>query len=407
MTWSRVNTFIPDRDPQEFGAHNQKDYRAWMIRRQQKEGQRIKLVPKEEPALVDFFHTLIERLSQSRMKIAHRQHHLQAKCFGLRRDQNHCDGSYRTPFIRGWEYGIYNEIILQRLVKEIDLLNIFSGCLNPCLDCNDIKQKKVENVYKNFASTLEVQIFEDHQLQNFFDFDRLPEWYPFDLKEESDENLSKIEKEWLYLMDMELERTHPDIYRDFKFFDELSILQSDFPSHETFFLPNGESIDIPYDNNLKNMYVKGALSLHVGGETYETTKWLTWLFRDGKTPPEVRMLERSSVNVIHMNQFYIDKTLKKIACLFAKAVCAGNDNLAEMQENVGLMRYYLAHCSPWERGSSAIGEALEGAVYNACGYDVWHNSNMTVDLEALSTPELSLFMKKYPKMIKLTYRPFA
>jgi hypothetical protein len=136
----------------------------------------------------------------------------------------------------------------------------------------------------------------------------------------------------------------------------------------------------------------------VQGKLYAVTQYLTWLYRDFVTHPVDRMLECSTVMVLHQDNFLIDDTLKEIALIFAKAVLANQENQSDLEQNTGLLRHYFANNMPCERGSASIGEMFEGSIYGARDLEVHYNPKKQIDLEALTSPLLSLFMENYRNM---------
>lgn len=401
INFLEVNTFIPNSNPNKFGARNQKQYRAWMKQMQREKGEDIKQLSKEKPALVEFFYSVIESLSQARREIAVRHKTPDSSQFGERRDaaKKFVNASF-TPFVRREEYGKYANIILNRMAQELTPLNLQERS-------KEIKStdQVVDHFDSSHSSSIKIEVLEaEHLAAKKFSIGPgegdYPDWYSGELhnKVALQNNFSEAELESLYRMNKRLKNECPQFYERRKTFESLMHINHDFPSPQKI---NNKFVG--NSNNYKSFYAFATLRIKVGKQMFAGTKWITWLYRDGeKTPPVEGMVKKSAVVVIHMDKYLIDDTLKKIADLFAEAVCSGSENQVDLQKYVGLMRYYFAHCMPWTRGSAAIAEALEGAIYYAGGFNVSHNPQMLVDLEALSTPKISEFMEKYPEMVQLT-----
>lgn len=386
-----MNSYIAERAPEKFGRENQEDFVSWMIRAQHETREEIRRAPKQESVLIELFYSVIDKLARARKEIAQRHQNPEANSFGSRRDldREFTARNSETIFSKnGHDYGEYTPKILNRLAQDLRHLDIQEAG-------NVIKERITNDQFEDLSSSFEVKVFEIHHMISYqvFAFLHYPEGFPIDMLEMNRNNLNDIEIEQLREADKEIKKQFPDLYERKKvtdIFNRILNFKSIFNKGE-----NGEI-------EPKSLFALGKMKLQVGEEMVDSTMWLTWLHRDEHgTHPVDHMLDRSSVGVVHMDKYLIDETLKKIADLFAKAICAGRENCADLQKNIGLMRYYMAHCMPWGRGSAAIAEALEGAVYNACGYQVLHNPKMLVDLEALSTPQISVFMENYPNMVKL------
>lgn len=377
-----VNPFVVSNFPDNFKQKHQADYRAWMLSTQQEEGQRIRQAPKNKPELVDLFYRVIDRLSQSRREIAERHQTPFAERFGARRDL------MLEVFETALTYfaGKYNKVILKRIADELKPLNINEKS-------QDIKKSnKTSDIYHKLSSSFEVEVLEEHHLKALEQSNPVrrgqnPESYnPVNIIMTSGGNYSRVIKE-----ERNFKNREPVFYKNIQLDLALFKLEENYP----------KGVEI---GNLKEMIAVSTMRLQFGKQMFATSKWITWLSRqvfNHPIDPISFMLGNSIVQILHMDKHLIDSSLKKIADLFAEAVLAANEDREAMQKNVGLMRYYLAHAMPWARGSAAIGEALEGAVYNACGFNVLHNPDMSVDLEALSIPEISAFMKKYPLMVQI------
>ncbi|MBS0627543.1 MAG: hypothetical protein JSS09_04960, partial [Verrucomicrobia bacterium] len=102
----------------------------------------------------------------------------------------------------------------------------------------------------------------------------------------------------------------------------------------------------------------------------------------------------------------IETTKKIIKTCFTKAILSSNEQ--ELKENLALFRYLIAHATPWERGSAAIAEWMEQAVYQYKGYNACYGdrSNPTqyrlVDLDADVSFSIESYFNDYMENMHLT-----
>ena len=97
----------------------------------------------------------------------------------------------------------------------------------------------------------------------------------------------------------------------------------------------------------------------------------------------------------------LSETLQAIAKIFARAILWDKKEIGELKRQVALFRAYFSHCMPCERGSAAEGDLFEALLYAVHGYTVNYTKDKMIDLEALTTPVLSEFLKNYDSMISL------
>ncbi len=147
---------------------------------------------------------------------------------------------------------------------------------------------------------------------------------------------------------------------------------------------------------LSALFLVGKAYLTIAGKTYPLCEYLTWTHQDGKTDP-VETLRRASVVVISQDQFVVNDTQKVIATLFAQSLRfpLPKENLKQFQKLTGAIRYLFAHSMPFFRGSAAVGESQEMVIYKVREILCSHNPEKSGDLEALTAPLLSRFLKAY------------
>ncbi len=112
------------------------------------------------------------------------------------------------------------------------------------------------------------------------------------------------------------------------------------------------------------------------------------------------LLEYSKVQITHLDVFLIPKVLEAIAKVFKEAIECQSKDLAKLKEKVAYFSYLFAHATPFKRGSAAISEWFERAIYCFHGYELSYQSDKMANLEAL-TQLLPDFMAKYDEMVKI------
>jgi hypothetical protein len=75
-------------------------------------------------------------------------------------------------------------------------------------------------------------------------------------------------------------------------------------------------------------------------------------------------------------------------------------------ENTGIFVYLYSHACPFMRGSAAIGEWIESAIYLSQGYNFTYGVcsgrfRDSDNLDALAAPTLGLFMSTYLDKVRL------
>jgi|GEM_PF-2728240 hypothetical protein len=101
------------------------------------------------------------------------------------------------------------------------------------------------------------------------------------------------------------------------------------------------------------------------------------------------------IHFVHQAPFLIDETLDLVAEIFAKAfVWKKKIGLQYLTIHIGLIRYLLTHIAPFKRGSAAISDWIETALYRYHGFSDFQPSRQT-DLKAISLLRLDHFMDYY------------
>jgi hypothetical protein len=94
---------------------------------------------------------------------------------------------------------------------------------------------------------------------------------------------------------------------------------------------------------------------------------------------------------------------------FEKCIGTSSRDVGQLKINVAVFRWLFSHATPYARGSAAIGEWFEKAIYEHLGYRNEYKlpfyraekGRPTVDLDALTALGLSSFIKDYNQRIQL------
>lgn len=387
------STYIVDRMPAKYGGYQkayQDEFKAlvsWGARQ-------IKEAPKDEKALVDLFFRMFDHFSEQRKRIALAHGTTGAEHFGIRRDLEGTKEFYLTVLDQG--YSEYNKKILKVLAPHLRGMS---------LDRKETshKIKKIEDL----DSSLTIEILEQQEL-----LDR--KWLQTPIADECPSEFIAIEPlrdrvragKTLNLDERQrhkiglkhLKEKTPAIYQQIKMLALFSQFMTEFPSPKVTPQPNGTYKIDGVEGNLKSIWVLATARVSVKGKMYATTQYLTWLYRDFKTHPVDRMLKYSTCMLIHQDNFLIADTLQEIARIFARVVLA--DDKKEFKTQVDLLRFYFAHNMPSERGSAAEGEMIKGSLYGARDLSIIYEPKYQIDLEALTSPLLSRFMRRSKKFLR-------
>lgn len=140
--------------------------------------------------------------------------------------------------------------------------------------------------------------------------------------------------------------------------------------------------------------------LEVDGKMYTISEHLTWMYRDFVEDPVDHMTGKSVVSLVHQDIFLIEPMLQDMAKIFKEAMQWDGKELKSLKGRVALLEYEFAHAMPFYRGSAAISEWLESAIYAFHGYQLSYAPDKMVNLEAL-TSSIKGFSENYDKMIQL------
>ncbi len=150
----------------------------------------------------------------------------------------------------------------------------------------------------------------------------------------------------------------------------------------------------------KSDWVLVTVRSEIDGKIYPFSQYLTWLYRDFQNDPVKKMKDHSIISILHQDLFLVDVMLNDIAKIFKKVLGWNGEDIKTLKNDVALFLYEFDHAMPFKRGTSAVSEWLEMAIYLYHGFNVTYNPGKMVNLEALiSTPKQ--FAEDYDSMIQL------
>ncbi len=159
--------------------------------------------------------------------------------------------------------------------------------------------------------------------------------------------------------------------------------------------------------NLKSDWILVTKRSEINGKMYATSQWLTWVYRNCRRDPVERMLDaeyRPSITVLHQDLFLINDAMKECEQIFSEIMKwdSKTATFTQLKNKVALLRYIFAEAMPYTRGSAAIAEWLEQAIYRAHGYTCTYHPNYpreSVDLVAISNLKYSDYLARYQQLV--------
>lgn len=195
------------------------------------------------------------------------------------------------------------------------------------------------------------------------------------------------------------QKKFPEDYAQEKMLYFLTFLNQVFPS--------------PYDPNayihnpayLKSEYILVSMNTEINGKMVPTNQLLTWCYTNFQQDPLERMVQHSKLFILHQDAHRRSASLAECARLFTEIIETGKSlEENELKEKMALFRYIFAHGNPFIRGSSAIGEWLEKAIYQHLGFSCEQpkgNSTETIDVFALTALSFAEYLRKYHEAIRI------
>jgi hypothetical protein len=355
---------------------------------------------KSKQDLQAFFLELLDSLARKRRQIAFDHGSPAAAEFGRRRDTEAKSDVGYTYFAAGYqEYG--HKILL--LLKDI---------LSQMRKDRHFVQKKYseERSCLGRKSSIEVEVFEKEDIKKMKWFSPIeqgyiPEWFPIDLVNKK--TLSFEEDAKLLEAMRRLRIVSPEKY-------ERIINNTMFRELQRYFPPPVKAgkteEDAEWVGNLSNLqsdYFLATAYFEIGGKMLPLYRYVTWQYRDPEHPEEdplERMVLHSIVMVIHQYEPFLVETLQDMAKVFEEMVRWKGKDFFELKKLMALFRYGLVSM-PFARGTAAITEWLESAIYGYHKIQFQSDEWRMADLEAYVHPFFSDFLKAYNSMYELKKVP--
>lgn len=423
-----MNTYIISKNPGFYG-NRQEDY----VERVEKAityttNQLETAINKKEDLKQLFFH-LVNNLGELRNNIAKEHNTNDWDLFGVRRDGNNIKTIVSNTLLEK-QYEEYNNRLLTLFREQMKKIKMNSNSFEE-------KQLKIEETYLGRKSVFEFKIldendlisfnwmkpvcyseiekynsskFTEEELKIFYNnlkektskynlYRNLPENYIKNLSlnsiDEDTEACSDTIKKLYFLSKKnllkDLKKSNPELYEREKMSYYISFLNDKCPPRE-----NSKE-----NEKIKSLYVLGTSSLDFNGKLTILTQYLTRIDHETKEDPLECMAQHSKIMLLHQDNFSLKNSLKDISKIFEKAVLwdKTKDTLAKLKEGMAEIRYLLT-CMPYYRGSAAISEWIEAAVYRFHGFNNFrHNKSRLIDLEAYASLQFSTFMKNYDSMV--------
>ena len=301
--------------------------------------------------------------------------------FGVRRDlKEDFSFGFATTTLRG-PYSEYNERLLSVIQKQLKTMEY---------DKDEFKQTKSQ---ASFDPCLGRDSMTDYSI--------LTKWQEFSFSEEDYERLYEL---------CEVPPTVGDIDGDNDRFlkllgnkDAMKKLGEKSPQdyRRLKLLPSISHLKYTSPTRLKSDWIHVAVRSSLNGTMQVFSEYLTWAYRDFVNDPVDRMTGRSIIAILHQDPFSMETMLDDMSKIFKDVIEWNGKNLKNLKDQVALFRYEHSHAMPFKRGSSAVAEWFERALYGFHGMEVAYNPNKLVDLEAL-TSTLKEFVDNYDTMITLT-----
>lgn len=158
------------------------------------------------------------------------------------------------------------------------------------------------------------------------------------------------------------------------------------------------NMKIPSQEDTTSLFLHGEITLKQQPESLILSDFILRFDMDISTncvteicPPLILHMNRRWMKTMIQNIDLDIETLLKLSNL------APIENIIDL---IGAIRYKFAHAIPFIRGSAAIGEWIETALYRYMGFNNFHQSSATtIDLEAFSSLSFQEFLMRYRSII--------
>ena len=353
---------------------------------------------KSKQNLSVLFSDLLSSLGQERNQIALDHHTPAADEFGARRDLRGISDLSYTYFARGYqEYGDRLLVFLKDILSQMPH------------NATHFIQKKYSKAKTclGYVSSIELEVLEKEDLKKLnwlrpFENIAIPDYLPLELLNKKD--TLPDEKVRLFQALERLRKESPEIHEKVTRSSLLMEVQRDCPSP----IKIGPSEELAtWVGNpafYKSAYVLATVFFQINGKQFPLYQYLTWLYRDPENPGEdllERMVHNSVVTVVHQYHWNLPEMLQEVATFFKQVIEWDRQDLFELKKRMALFRYGFA-CMPFARGTAAITEWLEAALYDYHEVQFQCDKERMVDLEAYVHPFFSDFLEAYNSMYSLS-----
>lgn len=381
-----MSTYIFERAPHRFGGQQQAFVDASNAIVQNAANLFRNAISSNQDLIQLFFNTLAS-FGADRKSIAVDHGTPGAKDFGVRRDSDAEEWrggwlyNYFSPFAMtrlSGPYSEYNARLVSQIQKQLKTMEYDKAefkqtksqvNFDPCLGRDSIAEY---SILTREINDWEKFFFTEKDYQRIYE---LCEVAPTgDSIEPLLRNKDAMQKLW---------EKSPEYYRRIKLLTSKNDLKHTFPKER------------------KSDWIHVAVRTQLNGKLRVFSEYLTWAYRDLVNDPVDKMMGRSIIAILHQDPFLIDMMLDDMSKIFKTTIEWNGKNLKDLKDQVALFRYEFSHAMPFRRGSSAVAEWFERALYAFHGMKVAYNPDKLVDLEAL-TSSLKEFVDNYDSMIKLT-----
>jgi hypothetical protein len=353
---------------------------------------------KSKQDLQALFSELLSKLALERRQIALEHESPGGIEFGRRRDlDGKADIAY-TFFAAGYqEYGHRILVLLKNILSQMEQ------------DATHFKQKKYskQKCCLGRKSSIEVEVFEKEDIKKLKWFepfgDEIPEYFPGELVNKR--NLSLEESTRFLKALRRLKKEAPEKFERLSKGSELLELQSYYPSPIKVGKTEEDLEWVGSPSYFKSLYVVATISFEIRGEMLPIYQYVTWLYRDPEHPEEdllERMVLHSIPMVVHQYESYLGETLEDMGRVFEEMIRWNGKDLFELKKLMALFRYGLVSM-PFARGTAAITEWFESAIYGYHHIQFQSDEGRMADLEAYVHPFFSDFLDTYNSMYELKF----
>jgi hypothetical protein len=343
-------------------------------------------------AYPSLFHDLLKSLGDKRQKIALEAGSPDVQLFGK------LTGDLEDGYLPFTELqGIYqkaNEVALKHLKDHMQPMR---RTLKEFIDTT----KEVRETVHGRSFSTKIEILGAKEMQQFAEdiSQEMVTQFGLKLKQERPEITDYQSLE-------ELKKQYPDLYRQMKMHFYANKLITIFPRPTLDFATKMVASGNPA--NLKSDYVLVTMRTEIAGKMVATNQWFTWLYRNFMRDPIERMVDpdyRPAILVLHEDLFLKRHSLGECARLFEAMVKNRTSSVEELMNQMALFRYIFAQAMPYHRGSAAIAEWFEGAIYQVRGFSCTYRpayEKESVDLVAIASFKFSDYLQRYRELVQLT-----